>query len=125
MMESIFVDIDQDYDRFFESKTWTHIKENLRMIFDSRKMNYGLRDIYIRKSSRGHVHLRFDFNSKMSFPDHFVFRSLMHDDPWRLSIDLRRYWTQGERGINRLFDTKIKDDDTFQSGNWTVLSDVK
>ncbi|MHB8303972.1 MAG: hypothetical protein ACYDC6_14255 [Acidobacteriaceae bacterium] len=123
-METIYIDIDQDYDRFFESKTWMHIKENLKMILDSRKMNYGFREIYIRKSSRGHVHLRFDLNSKMSIVDHFIFRSLMHDDPWRLAIDLRRYYTQGERGINRLFDTKIKDDITYKVGDWSKIMDV-
>ena len=42
----------------------------------------------------------------------------MHDDIYRIGIDLRRLALQGEDEINRIFDMKFKNGKKYEAGNW-------
>lgn len=118
--ENIYIDIDLDYDRFPKSKTWELIKKNLPVIEE----NYGTFDLYIRRSSSGHVHLWLAFKiivKDVEILDHFVIRSLMHDDIFRIGIDLRRLFYQGPGEINRIFEMKYKNGMKHEVGKWVSV----
>lgn len=118
--ENIYIDIDLDYDRFGMSKTWELIRKNLPEI----EKKYGTFDLYIRKSSSGHVHLWLAFKiivKDVEILDHFVIRSLMHDDIFRIGIDLRRLFYQGPGEINRVFEMKYKNGMKHEVGKWVSV----
>ena len=118
--ENIYIDIDMDYDRFPKSKTWELIQKNLPVIEE----NYGTFDLYIRRSSSGHVHLWLAFKiivKDVEILDHFVIRSLMHDDIFRIGIDLRRLFYQGPGEINRIFEMKYKNGMKHEVGKWVSV----
>ena len=58
----------------------------------------------------------------MEILDQFQIRALLHDDPWRIGIDLRRLAIQGQSEINRIFEMKVKDGKVFRVGEWRDIS---
>jgi hypothetical protein len=113
-MNKIYVDIDQDFLIFYKSKTWGLIRKNLPEI----EKKFGQFQLWIRRSSSGHVHMRIDLSEGVGVLDHFVIRSLMHDDIFRIGIDLRRLFYQGAGEINRIFEMKFKNGIRHEVGKW-------
>ena len=117
----LYVDIDQDIGRFLESRTFQYIKENWKWVVHIYKDN-NLR-LYYRRSSSGNVHLMLESNYRPSVLEQFEVRALLHDDPWRIGIDLRRLTIQGESEINRIFNMKVRNGVAFKVGPWVDISD--
>lgn len=116
---NLYIDIDNDYDQFLESRTFIYIKENWKYVTGILGYNP---DISYRRSSSGHVHLKVILRNDVSIIDQFKIRSLLHDDPWRIGIDLRRLAIQGATEINRIFDTKVKNGTVYTVGEWQDIS---
>jgi spore coat polysaccharide biosynthesis protein SpsF (cytidylyltransferase family) len=112
----IYIDIDQDYDTFDTSKTAQFIRRNVE-IFNKNFVNR-IDKIEIRKSSSGHVHLKVYLESPVRFLEMMQIRALLHDDVYRLAIDLRRSFIQGEQETNRIFSSKWKNGEEFHAGEW-------
>lgn len=115
----IYVDIDSDFQRFEQSKTCQHIRENMK----NEKLKHligNVYEIYVRKSSSGNVHLRLDLENAIDVLEMFELRALFHDDTVRIAIDLRRLVLQGEDEINRIFSSKFKDGVKYEAGEWKM-----
>ena len=112
----IYIDIDQDYDTFDTSKTAQFIRKNIQLL--KEKSAVDIQTIYIRKSSSGHVHLRVLMEFPVGFISMMQIRALLHDDVYRLAIDLRRSFIQGEQETNRIFSSKWKNGEEFHAGEW-------
>lgn len=127
--KELYVDIDQDFDKFLKSRTFGYIKENWKYVLDilgkySDLVNVpGISLLLYRRSSSGNVHLKVMIPESVEVLDQFIIRSLLHDDPWRIGIDLRRLYVQGEHEINRIFEMKVKDGKVFKVGEWRDISD--
>ena len=129
----LYVDIDQDFKLFLKSRTWDYIKENWTYVIDIFLKYEGNENLDIlpppwtlsyRKSSSGNVHLKLVVPSEMSVLDQFKVRALLHDDPWRMGIDLRRLAIQGEEEINRIFEMKVKNGIVYKVGPWIDISEM-
>lgn len=120
MSFELYIDIDQDFDRFLESKTWGFIKSNWKYIEEFKLYP----ELYYRRSSSGHVHLKLEFLTEPDILVQFEIRALMHDDPFRIALDLRRLPIQGKDEINRIFSSKYKNGQLNSVGKWIKL-DVK
>ena len=123
----LYVDIDQDFDKFLKSRTFRYIKENWKYVTDiigkyiwSEHFDVFL---YYRRSSSGNVHLKLEIPDNVEILDQFQIRALLHDDPWRIGIDLRRLAIQGQSEINRIFEMKVKDGVVHRVGEWKDISD--
>jgi hypothetical protein len=118
----IYIDIDQDYETFNTSKTAEFIRKNVELYntqpISSRKSMNMIRKIEIRKSSSGHVHLKVYMLDPVDFLEMMQIRALLHDDVYRLAIDLRRSFIQGEQETNRIFSSKWKNGEEFHAGEW-------
>lgn len=123
----LYIDIDQDFNHFFGSRTWSYIKSNWKYVTDiigkyvSLPEYFGI-SLYYRRSSSGNVHLKVMIPESVEVLDQFIIRSLLHDDPWRIGIDLRRLYVLGEHEINRIFEMKVKDGKVFRVGEWRDIS---
>ena len=117
-MREIYVDIDVKFDRFPELKIYQLIKENIPII----RERFGEFQVWMRRSSSGNVHIRLDFKRDLTVLEHFQVRSLMHDDIYRIGIDLRRLTLQGENEINRIFDMKARNGKIYRASPW-LMSD--
>ena len=129
----LYVDIDQDFKLFLKSRTWEYIKKNreivINIIIKYMNIQYLNEDeimipLWYRKSSSGNVHLKLIVPSEMSVLDQFKVRALLHDDPWRMGIDLRRLAIQGEEEINRIFEMKVKNGVVYKVGPWIDISEM-
>ena len=121
MSFELFVDIDQDFNHFLKSRTWDYIKRNwdyVRNLYKSFEVN-----LYYRKSSSDYVHLMLRSSYTPSVIEQFQVRALLHDDPWRIGIDLRRLAIQGEDEINRIFEMKVKNGTVYKVGPWIDITD--
>ena len=119
----LFIDIDNDFDRFLQSRTFGYIRENWKYVRSLlRDKEIFIQKLEYRRSSSGHVHLRLTLSMMPNIIDQFQIRSLLHDDPWRIGIDLRRLAIQGSEEINRIFDRKIKNGITHVVGPWLDIS---
>ena len=116
-IKEIYVDIDLKRELFRASKTWELIRKNLIEI----EKRYGKFVLYIRTSSSGNVHLKIEFENAVTVLDMFMIRSLMHDDIYRIGIDLRRLFLQGSTEINRIFDMKARGQQILQASDWELL----
>lgn len=112
----IYVDIDQSFETFNSSRTAMFIRANV-VLYNSRGNNK-IDRIDIRRSSSGNVHLKIFLNLPVDFLGMMVLRSLMHDDVYRMAIDLRRSYFQGEQETNRIFSSKWKDGKEYRAGEW-------
>jgi hypothetical protein len=127
MSIELYVDIDQDFDRFLKSRTWSYIKENWKYVENILRRYWNITEysgipLYYRKSSSGNVHLKLEIPDNVEILDQFQIRALLHDDPWRIGIDLRRLAIQGQSEINRIFEMKVKDGKVFRVGEWRDIS---
>ena len=113
----LFIDIDQDFKEFLNSNTWSYIKQNWKYIEDFKLYP----ELYYRRSSSGHVHLKLEFLTEPDILVQFEIRALMHDDPFRISLDLRRLPIQGKDEINRIFSSKYKYGQLHSVGEWIQL----
>ena len=124
----LYVDIDQDFKLFLKSRTWEYVKENWTYVINIISNCIDAIEIKIplwyRKSSSGNVHLKLVVPSEMSVLDQFKIRALLHDDPWRMGIDLRRLAIQGEEEINRIFEMKVKNGVVYKVGPWIDISEM-
>ena len=116
----LYVDIDQDFDKFLKSRTFGYIKENWKYVKGILKMSEI--PLFYRRSSSGNVHLKLMIPENVEVLDQFQIRALLHDDPWRIGIDLRRLVIQGEHEINRIFEMKVKDGVVHRVGEWRDIS---
>ena len=117
-MKEIYIDIDVKYDSFRDLRLYGLIKQNIPVIMNQ----FGNFEIWIRRSSSGNVHLRLNFDRDLSVLEHFQVRSLMHDDIYRIGIDLRRLTLQGENEINRIFEMKAKNGVIYRVGLWEDIT---
>ena len=117
-MKEIYIDIDVKYESFRELRLYGLIKQNIPII----KNQFGNFEVWIRRSSSGNVHLRLNFDRDLSVLEHFQVRSLMHDDIYRIGIDLRRLTLQGENEINRIFEMKAKNGVIYRVGLWEDIT---
>ena len=123
MSFELYIDIDNDFDQFLTSRTFGYIKQN--MVEVDRLLDKGennIQKIQYRRSASGHVHLKLELDYEPNLLIAFQVRAFLHDDPWRIGIDLRRLAFQGESEINRIFSTKIKDGITYQVGEWIDIT---
>jgi hypothetical protein len=119
----LYVDIDQDFDKFLKSRTFGYIKENWKYVKGILSRYSWVENLLMRRSSSGNVHLMLLIPANVPVLDQFQIRALLHDDPWRLGIDLRRLAIQGEHEINRIFEMKVKDGVVHSVGEWKDISD--
>ena len=119
-MREVYIDIDVKFESFKQLKVYELIKQNIPII----RKKFGDFDLWMRRSSSGNVHMRLDFyfDSDLTVLEHFQVRSMMHDDIYRIGIDLRRLTLQGENEINRIFDMKAKNGKIYRASPW-ILSD--
>lgn len=123
MSFELYIDIDQDFDKFLKSRTWDYIKEN--WIYVRRLYKMYMVDLFYRRSSSGHVHLMLVCDDyKPTVLEQFQIRALMHDDPWRIGIDLRRLTVHGEDEINRIFSMKVKNGVVYRVGPWIGITSM-
>jgi len=120
MSFELYVDIDQDFDKFLESRTWEYIKENWKYVM--HLYQYFSVMLYYRRSSSGHVHLMLKSVHQPSVLEQFQIRALLHDDPWRIGIDLRRLTVHGKNEINRIFSMKVKNGVVYRVGPWIDIT---
>ena len=121
MSFELYVDIDQDFDKFLKSRTWDYIRQNwkyVKHLYQSYRVV-----LYYRRSSSGNVHLMLKSDYRPTVIEQFEVRALLHDDPWRIGIDLRRLTIQGESEINRIFNMKVRNGVAFKVGPWVDISD--
>ena len=121
MIFELYVDIDQDFDKFLKSRTCDYIRQNwkyVKHLYQSYRVV-----LYYRRSSSGNVHLMLESDYRPSVIEQFQVRALLHDDPWRIGIDLRRLTIQGESEINRIFNMKVKNGVVYRVGPWIDISD--
>ena len=121
MSFELYVDIDQDFDKFLKSRTWDYIRQNWKYVKHLYKSYRVV--LYYRRSSSGNVHLMLKSDYRPSVIEQFEVRALLHDDPWRIGIDLRRLAIQGESEINRIFNMKVKNGVVYKVGPWVNISD--
>ena len=117
-MKEIYIDIDVKYESFRNLRLYGLIKQNVLVI----RNQFGNFEVWIRRSSSGNVHLRLNFGRDLSVLEHFQVRSLMHDDIYRIGIDLRRLTLQGENEINRIFEMKAKNGVIYRVGLWEDIT---
>ena len=117
-MKEIYIDIDVKFESFSQLKIYQMIKQNIPVI----REKFGEFQVWMRRSSSGNVHIRLDFQRDLTVLEHFQVRSMMHDDIYRIGIDLRRLTLQGENEINRIFDMKAKNGKIYKASPW-ILSD--
>ena len=117
-MKEIYIDIDVKYESFRNLRLYGLIKQNVLVI----RNQFGNFEGWIRRSSSGNVHLRLNFDRDLSVLEHFQVRSLMHDDIYRIGIDLRRLTLQGENEINRIFEMKAKNGVIYRVGLWEDIT---
>lgn len=117
-MKEIYIDIDVKFESFNQLKICQMIKQNIPVI----REKFGEFQVWMRRSSSGNVHIRLDFQRDLTVLEHFQVRSMMHDDIYRIGIDLRRLTLQGENEINRIFDMKAKNGKIYRASPW-ILSD--
>ena len=122
MSFELYIDIDQDFDKFLESRTWEYIKENWKYVKRLyQNQSYPIM-LYYRRSSSGNVHLMLESDYPPTVIEQFQIRALLHDDPWRIGIDLRRLTIQGEDEINRIFSMKVKNGIVYRVGPWIDIT---
>ena len=117
MVYELYIDIDQDFKEFLKSNTWSYIKQNWKYIEEYKLFP----EVYYRMSSSGHVHLKLELQSEPDLLVQFEIRALMHDDPFRIALDLRRLPIQGKDEINRIFSSKYKNGQLNSVGEWEKL----
>ena len=123
MSFELYIDIDNDFEKFLISRTFGYIKQNMvevERLLDKEE-NF-IEKIQYRRSASGHVHLKLELDFEPDLLIAFQVRALMHDDPWRIGIDLRRLAFQGKSEINRIFSTKVKNGITYQVGEWIDIT---
>jgi len=147
MIYSIYVDLDYDWDNLKNEEFKIFLKENkFKAMYYMMSKNYIFKKVYIRRSPNNHIHLRFDlyfdvfkdndiyeYLTGFGIPlyamefifDMFIFRALLKDDPYRISLDLQRYGLTGNLNeINRIFNRKTKNYETKRAGEWLNFDEV-
>lgn len=117
-MREIYIDIDVKFELFPKLKIYQLIGANLPIV----RKKFGDFRLFARRSASGNVHLRLDFVRDLAVLEQFQVRSLLHDDIYRIGIDLRRLAIQGEGEINRIFDMKAKNGKIYRAGEWFEIS---
>jgi len=139
MIYSVFIDLDYAYNNLKDQNFLIFLRENIKKAKDYlRNENYICKKIYIRKSANNHIHLRLDvaipiFNytfdkkaiDKIFFVDMLIFRAILKDDPFRVSLDLQRFSRNKDlRETNRIFDRKTENYKTKKAGKWKDINDI-
>jgi len=132
MIYSIYIDMDYDYSNLENKEFREFLKQNKTKAMKYMMSKYYLfKKVYIRKSANNHIHLRFDIDFDLSYYtsdfilDMMIFRALLKDDPYRISLDLQRLGLSENRyQINRIFDTKTVNYKTKKAGKWLEFDEV-
>ena len=123
MSFELYIDIDNDFEKFLISRTFGYIKQNMvevERLLDKEE-NF-IEKIQYRRSASGHVHLKLELDFEPDLLIAFQVRALMHDDPWRIGIDLRRLAFQGKSEINRIFSRKYRNGIMQEVGEWIDIT---
>ena len=123
MSFELYIDIDNDFEKFLTSRTFGYIKQNMvevERLLDKEE-NF-IEKIQYRRSASGHVHLKLELDFEPDLLIAFQVRALMHDDPWRIGIDLRRLAFQGKSEINRIFSSKYRNGIMQEVGEWNDIT---
>ena len=123
MSFELYIDIDNDFEKFLTSRTFGYIKQNMvevERLLDKEE-NF-IEKIQYRRSASGHVHLKLELDFEPDLLIAFQVRALMHDDPWRIGIDLRRLAFQGKSEINRIFSSKYRNGIMQEVGEWIDIT---
>ena len=123
MSFELYIDIDNDFEKFLISRTFGYIKQNMvevERLLDKEE-NF-IEKIQYRRSASGHVHLKLELDFEPDLLIAFQVRALMHDDPWRIGIDLRRLAFQGKSEINRIFSSKYRNGIMQEVGEWIDIT---
>jgi hypothetical protein len=116
--KEIFIDIDLRYDGFKTTKTYKLMMANLIKMVSQWHI---IDDVFIRKSASGNVHIKVVTKSEVDFVTTLIIRSMLHDDIYRIGIDLRRIAYKGLSETNRIFSTGVKDGNIGHVGDWEHL----
>ncbi len=78
--------------------------------------------ILVRKSSNGNIHFKIILKKDIDIFEHFQIRAFLRDDPFRLSLDLVRYYLK--EPTNRLWDAKFTlfDKEIKKAGDWIDIT---
>lgn len=115
-MNSITIDIDENYDEWYNSNAFktavTKIRDKMR----------GVKAAWVRRSSSNHVHIKIDFDRDLSLFQSFCHRAFMDDDPHRLACDLDRFYrTEKLENTGRCFDQKYTKGKVKTAGVWMKI----
>jgi len=83
MSDTFTVDIDTPYERFME-----YSDEFIELLQDLQVWAGGIREVWIRRSASGNVHLMVKMRSRHDFIELVMFRAFLNDDPIRVRSDL-------------------------------------
>lgn len=77
----------------------------------------GIHEVMTRHSAGGNTHVIIKWTYDLTFWERLVIRSILQDDPYRISADIRRYY----RGlpVERLFGIKATPGVLRKAGPWT------
>lgn len=112
-MNEITLDWDLLYDDVKSSVSWSVLKKFVSKIPWTRQ-------ILIRKSSNGNVHVKIILNRNVTLLEQFEIRAVLRDDVSRIRLDLLRLWEMHE-DIERLWDAKLTADEIKVAGDWLTV----
>lgn len=116
--DRITIDLDYKFEEFKAVMLPDYKREMLARLMK----RYSVRQMFMRRSSRGNTHVRIELSRPVNFLDSLVIRAVMCDDPARIACDLDRYHEFGnDDQTNRCFDEKIKDGEKHSAGIWEAV----
>ncbi|MFP3209289.1 MAG: hypothetical protein RXR82_06290 [Nitrososphaeria archaeon] len=102
MTDTFTVDIDEPYDEFLD-----RADEFIELLQELQYWGGAIREVWIRKSASGNVHIMVRMKSRHDFLSITMYRALLGDDPVRIRSDLVKL-LKGQYGVfMQLWDGKI------------------
>jgi len=116
-INEITLDWDISYSTIKNSRIYNEFKEWVKQNKDM------ILKIEARKSSHGNTHIRITLNKKISEFQVFQIRAYLHDDVYRLALDLIRSYEN--KPNNRLWDEKFdaKTKEILRAGKWEDITE--
>ena len=108
-------DYDVDYRR------WRRYYPIIRLVSDRRKIK--IKNIYLRKSANGHIHLKVILRRPIDIFKSLELRSIYNDDAYRIRADLRRLYLDLKGRVDILWDVKSggKTKGIKKAGKWSKI----
>jgi len=98
------IDIDIKYKDFIKD----YIKEYVNKLILVNVKGYKIKDIKIRKSASGNVHIMINFENQYDILTIMMIRAFLSDDAFRIRSDLRKLFNEQYREFMILWDGKIE-----------------